>query len=172
MDGDAIFGWLELLDTLDYYELLAIERDATADDVKRAFHDFATTFHPDGHPGRDDAERGALDAIFRRGNEAYMVLSDPNARERYDAQLASRASGAPRRITSIAPAQAAASHRLEDKARTPTARPFARRAEELAHAGDLKQAKLQMVMALHHDPQNDELADYLARLEHRIKAER
>lgn len=173
MDGAAIFEWLELLDELDYYALLAIDASATADDVKRAFHTFATTFHPDGHPGRPVAERSALDAIFKRGTEAYMILSDPTLRDRYDAQLAS-ATRTSARMISVPPqhGESRASQlppRLEDRVRTSSARPFARRAEELVEAGDLKQAKLQLVMAKHHDPDNADLEDYLSRVDFQIK---
>jgi curved DNA-binding protein CbpA len=173
MDDAAIFAWLEQLDSLDYYELLGIQRDASIDEVKRAFHDFATVFHPDGHPGRSAPERDGLDTIFKRGAEAYTVLSDAGLRARYDAERASAPPSAPARLSSVPPPRASVGPaRLEDKAKNPSARPFARRAEELAQAGDLKQAKLQMVMATHHDPDNDELAEYLRELDLRIKAKR
>jgi DnaJ-class molecular chaperone len=165
MDEYAIFAWLELLDALDYYELLGVDRAGSPDDVKRAFHKFAATFHPDGHPGRVPQEIDALDTIFKRGTEAYMVLSDPAMRAQYDAEHGAHAT--PARFSSQPPRGPA---RLEDKAKNPSARPFARRAEELAQAGDLKQAKLQMVMATHHEPDNDALAEYLRELEARIKA--
>ena len=175
MDSDAIFGWLELLDTLDYYALLNVDRAAQEDDVKRAFHTFANTFHPDAHAAREEDERRALDAIFKRGTEAYMVLTDPGLRAQYDAQLASSKPDAPPRLATVPPPNVRASQlppKLEDKVRSPSARPFARRAEELAQAGDLKQAKLQMVMARHHDPDNDALEQYMRDIEEQLRAKR
>lgn len=181
MDHSAIFGWLELLDNLDYYELLNVAPDATVDDVKRAFHTFATTFHPDGHPGRPTAEIEALDAIFKRGTEAYMVLSDPAMRSEYDRQLVSAVPSAPPRMQTVPPpgvstdgkrAQSQMPPKLEDKVRTSSARPFARRAEELVDKGDFRQAKLQMVMATHMDPENDALESYLRHIEQELKTRR
>ncbi len=65
----------------DYYMTLGIERSATADDIKKAFRRLALECHPDKAPAeqRDEAE-----IRFKRANEAYEVLSDPEKRERYD----------------------------------------------------------------------------------------
>src|SRR5947209_5860698 len=109
MDSDAIFGWLELLDTLDYYELLNVERVAESD---------------------------ALDQIFKRGTEAYMILSDPGARSEYDRQLVVALPSSPPRMRSVPPPNVGgrstqAPPKLEDAARTTSAKPFVRRAEEL-----------------------------------------
>jgi curved DNA-binding protein CbpA len=184
MDTGAIFGWIEILDNLDYYELLNVEPSATVDDVKRAFHTFATTFHPDGHPGRIATEREALDAIFKRGTEAYMVLSDPAMRSEYDRSLLTAVAAAPPRMQTVPPAsmtsamtggkraQSQLPPKLEDKVRGTTARPFARRAEELVEKGDFRQAKLQMVMATHMDPENDALESYLRHIEDELKTRR
>jgi curved DNA-binding protein CbpA len=178
MDRDHIFAWLEQLDGIDYYTLIGAERSALSDDLRYAFQSFAATFHPDAHPGRDDEERGALTAIFERGTEAYMVLTDPGLRARYDAEIDRLAEGVASmpRIQSVRPppssARMPASQRppkLEDAVRSPSARPFARRAEELVDKGDLRQAKLQMVMATHMDPGNDALEAYLRHIEEQLK---
>ncbi len=174
LDTASIFGWLELIDQLDYYAILDVDHTADQDDLKRAFHAFAAKFHPDGHMWRTDEEQVAVDTIFKRGTEAYSVLSEPSLRDRYDNQLATAPPQASARMmASVPPPVMRASHlpqRLEDSVRTPTARPFARRAEELIEAGDLKQAKLQLQMAAHHDPENGELEDYLSRIDYQIKA--
>jgi curved DNA-binding protein CbpA len=172
MDDDAVFGWLELLDELDYYALLGVPRDGSRDEVHEAFRAFASTFHPDGHPGRAPREVSALDAIFKRGTEAFTVLTDAALRERYDAELG-RSSLVPQRVSLMPTAsQAPAPVRLEDHARATSARPFARRAEELFAAGDFKQAKLQMVMATFHDPGNDTLEAYLRDIQEKLGPKR
>lgn len=61
----------------DYYAVLGLTRDASETDVKRAFRELARRHHPDVNPG-DGGER------FREINEAYAVLSDRDARSRYD----------------------------------------------------------------------------------------
>jgi len=64
---------------LDYYEVLNVARDATPEQVKRAYKKVALANHPDRNPGDDEAvER------FKSASDAYGVLSDPDKRSRYD----------------------------------------------------------------------------------------
>src|SRR6202795_853622 len=63
----------------DYYEGLGVGRQASADDLKRAFRKIAMDSHPDRNP--DDALAAAR---FKEASEAYSVLSDPGRRRTYD----------------------------------------------------------------------------------------
>jgi molecular chaperone DnaJ len=63
----------------DYYELLGVSRDATQQDIKKAFRKLARECHPDVNQTDDGAE-----AKFKEINEAYQVLSDPEKRQVYD----------------------------------------------------------------------------------------
>jgi curved DNA-binding protein CbpA len=169
----ALASWLEALDDLTYYDLFGLDASAAADDVQAAFHTFCDAFHPDGHMERDAEERAALSTIFKRGTEAYAVLFDPGLRAQYDAQLASSRSPRPARVTFSPMSQrpgrlSTAPPSLEDSVRAPSAKPFARKAQELVAKGDFKQAKLQLVMANHMDPGNDALAQALRDVEAKL----
>ena len=63
----------------DYYEILGIERDASVDDIKKAFRRLAVKYHPDKNPNDTTAEER-----FKEAAEAYEVLSDQERRARYD----------------------------------------------------------------------------------------
>lgn len=63
----------------DYYEVLGVAKDATPEQIKKAFHKQALANHPDTHPGDKEAEQR-----FKEATEAYEVLSDPKKRQAYD----------------------------------------------------------------------------------------
>jgi curved DNA-binding protein len=65
----------------DYYELLGVERSATEKEIKSAYRKLARKWHPDLHPA---AEKKKAEEQFKRINEAYEVLKDPEKRARYD----------------------------------------------------------------------------------------
>jgi molecular chaperone DnaJ len=62
----------------DLYEVLGVRRDATQEEIKRAYRRLARQYHPDANPDPQAAER------FKEINAAYEVLSDPVKRQRYD----------------------------------------------------------------------------------------
>ncbi|WP_291633408.1 molecular chaperone DnaJ [Clostridium sp.] len=63
----------------DYYETLGIERDASEEEIKKAFKKAALKYHPDRNPDNKEAEEK-----FKEMNEAYQVLADSEKRSRYD----------------------------------------------------------------------------------------
>jgi len=63
----------------DYYDVLGVEKNASADEIKRAYRRMAMKYHPDKNPGDKKAE-----ANFKECAEAYEVLSDAEKRQRYD----------------------------------------------------------------------------------------
>ena len=64
---------------MDYYEILGIQKNATSDEIKKAYRNLAFKYHPDRNPGNKEAEEK-----FKKISEAYNVLSDDSKRKDYD----------------------------------------------------------------------------------------
>lgn len=63
----------------DYYEVLGVDKKATAEELKKAYRKMALKYHPDKNPGDKEAEEK-----FKEAAEAYDILSDPDKRAKYD----------------------------------------------------------------------------------------
>lgn len=68
-----------MADKRDYYEVLGVAKNASADEIKKAYRTLGKKYHPDVNPGDKNAEEK-----FKEVGEAYAVLSDPEKRAQYD----------------------------------------------------------------------------------------
>ena len=68
----------------DYYEVLGLQKGASADDIKGAYRKAALKWHPDRWVSGTDAEKKTAEEKFKEASEAYSVLSDPNKKAKYD----------------------------------------------------------------------------------------
>jgi len=190
----SIAQWMAVLDKVSHYELLGVHPSAGADALRKAYQGFAANFHPDAHVHRTSDERDSVSRIFKRGTEAYRILSDSQLRQKYEEQRGSKSVPPPSSRTPPLPPGSAASPdtsggrgpasvrpgqgeppkpgtasnitgRLEDFVKQPRARPFAQQAEALAKKGEHSKAKLQLKLALNFDPGNAALEAYLKQLD-------
>src|ERR1700759_1055234 len=67
------------MDFIDYYKVLGVNKNATADEIKTAYRKLARKHHPDLNPNDKEANKK-----FQQINEANEVLSDPDKRKKYD----------------------------------------------------------------------------------------
>jgi DnaJ-class molecular chaperone len=141
-----------LVDELDYYQLLEIERDAPASAVKRGYYAVTRRLHPDANRALASAEREVLEGLARRVSEAYQVLRDGRRRRAYDAQLAGGAGGR----MQLAEAEAHAEKEALDHhmGRTPNGRRFFNLARADIDRGDLVSAGRNLRTALTFEPAN------------------
>src|SRR5215212_8731271 len=64
---------------IDYYKVLGLDKNASTEDIKKAYRKLARKYHPDLNPNNEEAKR-----TFQQINEANEVLSDPGMRRKYD----------------------------------------------------------------------------------------
>lgn len=77
----------------DYYKILGISKNATDDEIKKAYKKKALVHHPDRHSNSSDAEKKDNEKKFKDLGEAYSVLSDKSKRMRYDSGQDSQTCG-------------------------------------------------------------------------------
>jgi curved DNA-binding protein CbpA len=160
MSREAFLHWVAGVDKKSYYAILRVESRATLGQLKAAFHLFALDYHPDRYADEDDEVKAAAAEVFKRGVEAYRVLSRAPLRKRYDEALARGKNRLDEKRVDTAPPPPVGKT-LEDVAHTPKGKQWALKADRLLSIGKLEDARLALVNALQSEPDNAELQDRL-----------
>ncbi len=166
-DAGRIAQWDEVLDDANYYEILGVLPIASQDSIRDAYREFALAFHPDLHAEAEIEVRSKVQRIFRRGAEAYRVLSDGDLRLRYDmgveaGQLRLDISKLPNRSPSLAPGT---TRPLPEICKTAAAKVSAKKAARAIDEGDLATARDELKNALNYDGVNPDLQERIEALD-------
>ncbi len=142
----------EILNDLDHYKLLRVPRDATTEEIERAYRDAARAYHPDrlARLGDADITQRAND-IYRAIQEAWRVLRDHAARAEYDDGLADQPSS---RAASAFSIDTATDAELLAAARTDKGAKYWALAVQAWRNGDYKGCALHTSFALSFEPDN------------------
>jgi curved DNA-binding protein CbpA len=157
---DAFLHWVKSVAQKSYYEILRVPNDAAPAQIKQAFHAFGLSYHPDRYAEETPEVAAAAAEVFKRGVEAYRVLSRPALRARYDKSLAQGQKRFDEKKIEEKPPPPTGKT-LEQVAKGPKAKQFALKADRLLSIGKLEDARLQLVNACQHEPDNQELAERL-----------
>ena len=157
---ENFIAWLANVDKKSYYEILGLKPNAEQTEVKEAFHEFALVCHPDRYVADPPDLRRAAGEAFKRGAEAYRVLSRRPVRARYDKVLSQGKKRLDEKSIDEKPAPPRGKT-LEQVAKTPKAKQFAVKADRLLSIGKLEDARLALTNACQLEPDNTELNERL-----------
>ena len=140
-----------IMDELDYYQLMHVQRGATVRDVKTAYYSTSRVFHPDVNRHLGPELRDAVATITKRVTEAYAVLRDPRRRQAYD-RLLDEGKGV---RMQLAEAEAAAERQtLENEGRTPQGRQYYKLAKANMERQNWEAAARDLQTAMTFEPDN------------------
>jgi DnaJ-class molecular chaperone len=139
-----------VLDRLTYFRLFGIGPGASQEEIKRVFYAMAQRFHPDRNLDAPENIQKAIYEIYKRINEAYRVLCDPEKRAMYDKALKQGFTRLEQDMrSSVGPKQPS------DTIQSKTAREMYIKAEEALKSGNLMQADLCIKVALGKEPASE-----------------
>ncbi|MEM9074708.1 MAG: DnaJ domain-containing protein [Myxococcota bacterium] len=158
------------LDAIDYYALLGIPDEAPIPAIKRAFRKFARKYHPDRFAGAPADKVARAEAIYRRGSEAFQVLTDPRTRQAYDLALRQ----GKLRLTGEEQAKAAAPEvetpkKKASPIKSPQALTYFKKGIAAAHQGDWKASWRFLKMAMDAEPNNDFIEQRFYQVDRRLR---
>ena len=153
------------LDELDYFQVLGVKHDATADLLKTQYHLLQRTYHPDSFfTSPDDDLRDAVHRIAKRVTEAYVILRNPQKREKYLQDITGPDRSKKLRYTEESDQEQRKADQ-QKTGRTPQGRQLWRTAQEALKRGDTAAAIRDLKTALLFEQGNPLFTDALAELE-------
>lgn len=142
-----------IIDDLDYYEILQVQRGAANSQIRSAYHEAGRRFHPDGLRDVPADVRASVTQISKRIAEAYSVLRDARRRQVYDRRLDA---GEPKRMPLVeAEAEAGRQGREAQDGRTPNGKKYYALVRGDLARGDKDAAWRNLKMALTYEPDNE-----------------
>jgi DnaJ-class molecular chaperone len=143
----------ELVDELDYYQILEVPRDAPVSAIKSGYYAVSRRYHPDANRALQGEVRRNLEHVAKRVTEAYSVLRDARRRLAYDGQLAKDRHAVRMRLAE-ADSQAQKKTLEDHLGTTPNGRRFFALARADIDRNDLDSAIRNLQMALTYEPAN------------------
>lgn len=142
----------KIIDELNYYQILHLEQDASASEIKQAFHMTARAFHPDANRHLTGEVAAECSSISKRVTEAYCVLRDPRRRKAYDAHT----EGTEGLRMQLAEAKAAHARQESEERQGKTAqgRQYYQKASQDMASEDWASARQNLKMAMTFEPDN------------------
>lgn len=156
---------------LDYYTLLGVDARASTAEIKKAFRRFARRYHPDRFSDDVPGKRERATAIYRRGSEAYQVLTDARTRAAYDEALrrGQLRLDATARDRAVRKPVDAPPERKGPPIQSPQARLFFEKGVQAAHEGDWRKCWNLLRSALELEPDNEFLHSRLEQARQRLR---
>lgn len=145
-----IIALARIVNELDYYELMHVQRGVKRSELKRAYYATTRIYHPDANRHLDERLRGAVSRISKRVAEAYTVLRSPRRREAYDRQL-DDGDGVRQQLVQ---GREAIGARPDDSPHTPEGRQYWSLAQADLSRGDYAAAARNLQTALTFEPNN------------------
>jgi DnaJ-class molecular chaperone len=170
-----LFSRTEQLDSLDYYEVLLLEKNAAPADIKKAFHRESRKYHPDRffHLQNEELKTRVKD-LYKRVTEAYYVLRDDRRRTRYTADVTGPDRARKLRFDDEAEAESEKAVKREHEEQigtTPKGRQFFQTGMAEFDAGRWSGAERNFKMALTFEPQNPRYKGKLAEAQAKLQEE-
>jgi len=154
-----------IVNELDYYQLMHVQRGVNAREVKKAYYSTSRVFHPDANRHLGPELRAAVETISKRVTEAYAVLRDPRRRQAYD-RLLDEGDGV---RMQLAEAEAAAERQeVENEGRTPQGRQYFKLAKTAIAQQDWEGAARNLQTAMTFEPDNAMLRERFSEVRRKL----